>query len=135
MGIYDEYETNTALEESGTKRTYGDFYLILARAGGANKKYSRILKRKTEPMRRAIEIGKLPDDEAIRIMIEVYAEAVVLGWGGPGMVNRDGTPLEFTKENVIRVFTDLPDLFAQVQKDAGEPDVFKAEGRAADAGN
>lgn len=135
MPLYDDYQTDESLEQEGVVRTYGDFWVRLARAGGSNKKYGKVLKQKTEKVRRAIELNKLPSEEADRIMVEVYAEAVVLGWGGEGLVDRNGVAIPFTTENVKRVLTDLPELFAQIQKDAGAAESFKQETLAADAGD
>lgn len=135
MSLYEDFATDQSLESSGVVRNFGDFWIKIARAGGSNKAYQRALKRRTDKVRRAMELNKLPVEESNRIMVEVYADTIVLDWGGDGMVNRDGTPLPFNRDNVVKVLTDLPDLFLQIAKDANEADTFKAETLKADAGD
>lgn len=133
--LYEEFGTENNLEQEGVVQEYGEFWIKLARAGGSNKAYGKTLDKKSAKYRRAIDIGKLPDDVAVRILVETYAESVVKGWGGDGMVERDGTPIPCTKENVIRVFTDLPDLFAAVCKDSQSIELYKSEQQKVDSGN
>src|SRR3546814_16365038 len=60
-----------------------------------------------------------------RLLSEAYAEAVILGWGsaehGDGSITgKDGGALAFTRENVIGLLLDLPDLFSDIQFQAGQ---------------
>lgn len=129
MPLFEDYATNHDVESEGAVRDFGDFWIKLARAGGSNKKYSKALRKTTAPYNRAIDLGKLPDELANKLMVTVYAEAVVLDWGGDGMVDPDGQPLPCTKENVVRVLTELPDLFAEVRKAAEGMELFQQANR------
>ncbi len=133
--INELFGTDKNLETAGIELDYGDFWIKIARAGGANKKYTRILEAVSKPHRRAIQSGNLPNDKANDILKEVYAKAVVLGWGGPGMVDESGQPLDFTVDNCISIFNRLPDLFEDVKAQAESFVLFKVEQAEKDAGN
>jgi len=66
-------------------------------------------------------------------MAEVYAETVLLGW--TGVADENGTPLPFTKENCVKLLTDLPDLFRDIQEQAQRVANFRAADLEADAKN
>lgn len=130
-----DYATSKTAEQDGVVQTYGDFWIKIARAGGSNKKYAKTMERKTEKYRRAIELNKLPDEKFLELFIEIYAEAVVLDWGGEGMVDENGAPIPCTREKVIEVFTQYPDLFSAVSKDAQRLELFQQQDSEADSGN
>ena len=67
------------------------------------------------------------------ILREVYADTVVIGWSN--VEGADGKPMAFTRENVIKLFTDLPELFADVQDQATNLALFRAEINEQDAKN
>jgi hypothetical protein len=140
VSLYKQFRTDENLEKSGIKLTYGEVWFYVARAGGANKKFSRILEAKLKPHRRAVQTETMDEKTAEKLMREAYAEGVVLGWGsvkhGEGrMTGPDDEALDFTVENVVRVFTDLPDLFADLREQTGKVALFRATVDEADAGN
>ena len=110
------FGTDEALEkETGVVIDYGDFQIKILRAGGANSKYARVRQREYKKHKYAIDSGAMPDEVFRKIMITVYAEAVIIGWEGvrgkPTETAPDGEILPFTQENVITVLNDLPALF------------------------
>ena len=46
-----------------------------------------------------------------RIVKEVYAETVVIGW--ENVEDADSNPMDFTVPNCVKLFEDLPDLFKE----------------------
>lgn len=124
-GPYSVFKTDKTLEREGIVLDYGDFKIKIARAGGANIAFQRALAEKVRPYRRQIDAGTLPDDVAEKLFLEVYAESVVLGW--EGVTDENGEPLPFTKENAVKLFSDLPDLFRDVQNQAASIANFRAE--------
>lgn len=136
MNVNSFFGTDKDVETQGIELDYGDFWIKVARAGGANKKYNRVLEAVSKPYRRAIANGTLPNDKANEILKEVYAKAVVLDWGGDGMVDVDGiTPLQFSAANCLALFNRLPDLFDDVKAQAESFVNFKIEDAEADAKN
>jgi hypothetical protein len=134
MGTYKTFESDSDLENNGVLLDLGDVGKFkIARAGGANKAYLKALNKHGAPYRAAIQAGSLDDNLALKIVQEVFAEAILLGW--EGVTDRDGKPLVFTRENVLRIFNDLPDLFAAIRNFAENAAYYRKSVLAADAGN
>jgi hypothetical protein len=137
--LYKNFKTDESVEKTGIVLEYGmasngkETWIRIARAGGANTRFAKLMEQKTAPYRRQIQTKTLDESIAQRITKEVYAEAVVIGWGN--VEDEDGNLLDFTTENVIKVFTDLPDLYADLIAQSQEIALFRAEVREADSKN
>jgi hypothetical protein len=151
MGLQDQFATDVSLEQKGIIIDYGNDRIRIARAGGGNKKFARLLESKTKPFRRAIAVGAFDNDRSMDILRQVYAEAVVLSWEvnkgtmaepkwETGIDPKDaGTKgeklLPVTPVNVMKVFVNLPDLFSDLQLQAQAGALFRTELTEASAGN
>lgn len=140
MSLYNAYETDRKAETEGVHlqigtNSKGEISTIrIRRAGGANQTFAKVFEIKSKPHRRLMDIpGALDQRVQERIMREVYAESVVVGW--ENIEDRDGNELPFTKENVIQLFTDLPDLFRVVVKESQDMALFRKEAREEEAKN
>ena len=139
MSLYSQFETNREIEKTGIILDYGfnskkqPIQIRIARAGGANERYSKLLELRTKPYRRQIQNETLDNAVAEKITKEVYAQTVVLGWNG--VEDRDGNDMPFTQENCVKLFTDLPDLWSDVQSQSTRASLFRAEILEADAKN
>ena len=138
-GLYQAFETNKDLENSGIELDYGKnskgapIRIRIARAGGANKRFAKVLDRLLRPYKRQLANDQLSDDVAKDVMIQAYADAVVLGWEGVG--DREGNPMEFSRENVVKLFTDLPELFLDVQQQSQKAALFLVDILEGEQGN
>lgn len=139
MSLYKLFKTNENLETDGVWLEYGQtekgepIRIKIARAGGHNSAFSKALEKATRPYRKAIQTGMLDNKTADKLYKEVFADTVVLDWinvEGP-----DGQPMEFKRENVLKLFEDLPDLFADLREQANNVALFREEVREADLGN
>lgn len=151
MGLQEQFATDVSLETEGIVVDYGNDRIRIARAGGANKKFAKLLERKTKPFRRAIAVGAFDNERSMSIMREVYAEAVVLDWEvnkgtdtipkwEKGIDPKDaGTAgdklLPVTPENIKKVFINLPDLFSDLQQQAQAGALYRQEINEGSAGN
>lgn len=134
MSIYKKFQTNSKHETEGVILDYGDGTKIrIARAGGANKDYVTALEKLTRKHRRQIQLDVLPSDVSIRLVHELYADTVVLGW--EGVTDPEGNPIEFSRENCLKLFQDLPDLFKDILAEANNLALFRAEILEADSKN
>lgn len=134
MNLYQTFKTNDEMEKQGIDLAYGPECTIkIARAGGSNQRFGKLLGDKLKPYRRQIDNGTMDDAVATRIMAEVYAETVILGW--TGVTDEAGNHLPFNKENCVKLFIDLPDLFRDVQEQAQRVANFRAADLEADAKN
>lgn len=130
---YKMFKTDQALESGGVTINYGDFSITIARAGGSNKAYQRALEKKTRPFRRAIQSDTFTNDQAMAVLREVYVETVILGWDG--VTDENDNPIPFTKENCLKLFTDLPDLFSDLMQQASNITLFREDVREEDSKN
>lgn len=131
---YGKFATNKTAEQEGITLDYGDGMKIkVARAGGSNTKYEKLVQSRLKKYERQRQLDLLEIDTLRPILREVYAEAVVLGW--EGVTDRDGNHLPFTKENAVKLFTDLPDLFEDIVVQAQKAALFRENILASEAGN
>jgi len=117
MSIYSTFSTDKAKEEEGIWLDYGeDGSIHVSRAGGSNKKFAKMLELRARPYKRRIDKGTFEEDVANQLMIEVFADTIILGW--KDIKDKDGNEMEYTRDNVIKLFLDLPELFADVSEQA-----------------
>ena len=139
MSIYRTFETDPQLEQEGIKLHYGftndgrPVKIRVARAGGANKRFAKILEEESEPYRRAIETGQMDGRVADEVMQRVYARAIVLGW--ENVEDENDEPMECTFDNVMKLFNDLPDLWHDLRTQAGKNALYRKNATKADSGN
>lgn len=111
--LYEMFGTDEALEKNGIALTYGDATIVVARAGGANAKFQKVGEQKMRPFRAQVQQGIMDNETATKLLAEAYSEAVILGW--ENVKDADDNDIEFTKENVVKLLLDLPDLFSDIQ--------------------
>ena len=146
--LFDRLKTNTDLETKGVWLNFGDAEIKIGRAGGSNMDYAKAEERYFEPHRRAADLGMLAEDVANEALRNVFADAVIFGWrtktgtdgdGKPVYVDTiegpDGKPLAFTRDNVLFVMRELPELFRMIRVYAGQWKVFQAQQREIASGN
>jgi hypothetical protein len=149
MSMYKTFQTDDSLEKSGIVIDYGSFRVTIARAGGSNKHFNKVLEQKGRPYRRAILAESISKEIVDNILREAYAEAVVRKWevatafdehGVPtawtqGIEGPNGDVLPYNKANVIQAFAALPDLFADIQEQASKSALFRTIIQEAQTGN
>lgn len=142
-GGYGSFRSDTAAEQEGVELDYGPFRVTIARAGGANKSYERILEALTKPYRRAIQLETLDHRVSELIMKEAMAKAIVLNWevlvDAEGVPDPDGTDweqgledpdtgklLEFNWENVLKVLQhkEIQNLYNDLRVQSGKEALF-----------
>jgi len=134
MSLYKKFKADENCETEGIILDYGDGERIrIARAGGSNKRFQKKLAKVGRQYKNQIRLEMMEEELAREVFIEVYAETVVLGW--EGIKDKDGKPLKFTVKNCIQLFTDLPELFRDVQDQAQNFSLFRSELDEADAKN
>lgn len=123
---YNLFATNQDLEAGkGVILDYPGFSISIHRAGGANKKYAQALVNKMRPHRHKVQNGTMDEEVAQKLLIEVFAETVVTGW--ENVKGKDGKEIPYTKENCVKLLTDLPELFKDIQDQATSIAIFKSE--------
>lgn len=134
MSTYSKFATDVDLEKNGITLDLGSAgKFVIARAGGSNERFKRAIQRASRPFRRAIANETMEEKQADEIAAKAFAQTVVLDWSG--VTGPDGKPLPFSVENAVKLFTDLPDLFAEIRRAAADGSLFRKEILEADSGN
>ena len=139
MSLYKQFKTDQSIEKAGIILHYGSnskgqpIEFRVARAGGANDQYAKVMELKTKPHRRQIQNETIDLATLERILREVYAQTVVIGWSG--VEDENGNDLPYTVENCIKLFADLPDLFKDIQEQTQKSALFRQELIEADSKN
>ena len=128
MSIYKRFKTDSELEaKAGIELDYGDGVKIrVLRAGGSNLAFQKALR--DALIKQGRKLSSMTDEESVRGMAEIYADTVILGW--EGITDENDEPLSFSKSNVVKVLTELPELFRDIQSAAQSVDLFRAERKA-----
>lgn len=139
MSLFRLFKTNPNLEREGVLLEYGEnskgkpIGIRIARAGGANVQFQKRLDVLVKPYRRQIQTETIDSKQIEKLMRQVYAETVVLGW--ENVEDENGDELTFSVDNCVRLFDALPDLFSDIQEQAGKAALFRAELLEAEAKN
>lgn len=137
--LYAQFTTSNKLEQEGILLEYGfnsnkqPICIRIARAGGSNQQFTKRMEVKVKPYRRQIQTESIDRKLLDKLIMEVYCETVVLGW--ENVEDREGKPLPFSYDAAVALFTDLPDLFSDVQEASQKSSLFRAEIAEAVAGN
>lgn len=121
----ETYLTDPSVErEDGVwLRFPGDRKIHVLRAGGSNRKFLQAFSALTKPHKRQMQRGTLDPDLSDKILIEVYLEAVILGW--EGFCEANGTPIKYSKTAARELFTQVPELFQDVVNFASDAATFQ----------
>jgi len=139
-GGYGSFRSDLAAEQQGLTLDYGPFRVTIARAGGANKSYERIMTALTKPYTRAIQTETLEPRISTAIMQEAMAKAVILNWEvlvGDDPEKDDswkqgiedpetGDILDFTWENVFATLKhpEIQNLYQDLRVQSGKEALF-----------
>jgi hypothetical protein len=128
-GGYGSFRSDIDAEQEGVVLDYGPFRVTIARAGGSNKAYERVLEGLTKPYRRAIQLETLDAKVSEKIMKEAMAKAVILNW--EVLVDAEEHPdtgdlLPFSWENVMEVLQhkEIQNLYHDLRVQSGKEALF-----------
>lgn len=153
MGLYSKMKTSSRLENEGIWLQIDETRIKLGRAGGKNSKFAVASEKLSREHKRAINL--MSESQARPLFAKLYAENVVLDWltkRPDGDLDEQGEPQELTEEtkdnrwsrcissenekgeevfieyntqNVLRTFSDIPDLLNTVKETAEDPSLFR----------
>ena len=143
--MYELFQTDKDLEKQGVVVDYGTFRVTLSRAGGFNKRYNPVLNAKARPFKRAIDSDSLDPDVGDRLVHETFIDSVIKNWEvkdeegnwhvGIESSEEGGSLLPFNRENLLLTFTNLPDLFLDIQEQASKATIYRSHLVDTDSGN
>lgn len=125
------------------KLDYGSFQIFVKFGGATNRSFIDAFNLKMRPFERRAKLAaegrldtpakELLDKQRANAMAELYADHIVVGW--EGVKDEKGKKMEFTRENVVKLFTDLDALFADVIEQAANEANFAEEAKAEEEKN
>jgi hypothetical protein len=112
----------------------------ISRMSSSNKRYTKELNRVTKPHTAAIQNDALDNDLARKMLMGVFVETILLGWSNLPKSELTGDPadteeLEFTKENALALFEEMPDLYDDWEARAQKAAAFREAERTVTTGN
>lgn len=124
MNLYQQFLTDKELEKNGVWMNISpETKFLIARSGGENRRYSEMVALRLKPFRRQIELDTFDSNQMKKIQKECFVDACLKNW--EGVTDEEGKALEFSRENALKLFTDLPDLFDSLFTSAGELSYYR----------
>ena len=109
MSIYDRFETDKDLETSGVWIDYGaDGAFLIAHTGGVSSEFIRAFRGLYKKNRARFDRDLMNENESQKLLLETFAKTSILNWRG--IKDRAGVDIPFSKENAIKLISDLPNL-------------------------
>lgn len=140
MSINARYRTDRTRETEGVVINYRDLdgnvlaWFKCRRPGGRNVEFQKTLNRHLRKHRQELESLEEKDQEELlqKIQAEVYADAVILDWGGDIEGPNGENPAECNRENIVWLFAeDCPDLFENLRFRLDRKSTWQPEDREA----
>ena len=132
--IYEQFDTNREVETKGIELDFGEAGVFtIARAGGANKRYAKVMKQMASPYKRQMEHDLMSPESVDDLLIDVFVESVMIGW--KGVKDREGKDLKYSKKVCTELFHELPELFAVVRNESSKAANFRHQDLEGDAKN
>lgn len=138
---YAHFDTDQNAEASGVWVNYGEFRVLLARAGGSNEDYNNAFDRKARALRRT----GVPGTKRLELIaLELLAESCVKKWEikdetgkwASGIYMPDTGKVEpFSVQKVKDLFNQFPELAKALLAEANSVELYNAEGLEEEAGN
>lgn len=124
-GLVKNYGTNKDAENNGTPIPFEDAEnddgtiptFIVARASKTNTAYTKALDLATRPYRRQIELKTFKNDDADRIMLDVFLSTVLKGWDN--VQDAQGNSIGYSPEAARKLMTEYPDIYARLNEESG----------------
>lgn len=103
----------------------------ISRMSKSNKRYTKELERVTRPHSSAIQNETLDNELSAKLLREVFADTILLDWDNIPKSELTGDDadaaeeLAFTRENVLALFEELPDLYDDWEARAKKSAAFR----------
>lgn len=147
MGLYDSMKTSPRLEAEGIWLDIDHTRIKLARAGGKNTKFIVAAEKIAREHKRAFDL--MGEEQGRKLFSKLFAEVIVLDWltrDESGTLDEDGDSvgtefegakyvrgisgpegevIEYNVENIMKTFSDIPDLLKIVKETAEDSALFR----------
>ena len=127
--LYDTFKTDSNLEEEGVWVQYGELddgtrtRFRVRRMGKGNVHYTKAVEHRMKPYRRQMDTGTMDNKLADTIMMEIFIASILVEW--EGVTDKNGDLMELSKENAVKLLTDLGDLYSDLIDAASKAAIFR----------
>jgi hypothetical protein len=147
MGLRNTFKTNSTKETEGVEIPVAvndhngkPITIRVSRMSRSNKRYTKALEEATRPHSAAIANETLDNELGAKLLQEVFVDTVLLGWSNLPKSeltgnNEDTSNLPFTRENALKLFEEMPDLYDNWEAHAKRAANFRDSEREDNAGN
>ena len=119
------FKASSELESEGVDFDIDDkISFKVRRFGSNNPRIKAALATYYKPYARQVEMGTLAAEKSLEINIKLFIDCSLVSWTG---IEEDGVAVEFSKENALKLFKRLPDLFETLWKHANTFENYKEE--------
>ena len=148
--IYNKYIIDPDKEQAGIVKDFGDFVITVARAGGSNESYGRVMAELFAPYEQVMALNEMSDEVAAEIWHKVLCRTVIKHWAfkrddptepgkkllvqGLGM-DEYGNVVAATEDNICELFKVAKELFVEIRTFAERRENFSLANKAAAAKN
>ena len=139
MSLYKKFSTDQDKEKKGiwigiaTTDDDKEVGFIVARAGGYNTRFMKVMREVYKPVSAQVQAGTLSPKKDRNLTIQVFVKACLLGW--ENVTDKEDKPLEFNFANAVQLFEDLPELFNKIFQLAQDAENYKNVALEEDLGN
>lgn len=120
------FKTDSELEKEGVDFALDDKTSFkIRRFNSQNPKIKAAMASYYKPYARQIEMGTLPTEKSDEITMKLFIDVCLASW--TGIEDEAGKPIECNKENALKLFKSLPDLFDTLWKHAQNFENYKEE--------
>lgn len=122
--LYSNYKTDKGAEATGVWIDDSGASFKLARMGGANVKFQRAMTVAMKPYMREIQLGVIDDATLEPVLKKVFIDTILLDWKNVTAESNaetpdvDGAAIDFNADAAMKLFADLPDLYARLRTEA-----------------
>jgi len=120
------FKTNSQLEENGVwfDIVPDEVGFLVRPFKGTNPRIKAAMAAYYKPYAKQIEMGTMDLDKQNEIQIKLFIDVCLVNWKG---VEIDGQEVPCNKENALRVFRELPDLFDTLWKHCQDFNNYKVD--------
>lgn len=120
------FKANSGLEQDGVDFDIGEgISFKVRRFGPSNVRVKSAMATYYKPYAKQVELGTLPAEKSLEINAKVFVDTCLVSW--EGVLDEAGKPLECNKENALKLFKQLPDLFETLWKHANSFENYKED--------
>lgn len=139
MSLYKDFQTDQTKEAEGVDVQYSPNEdktiptFRIRRLASSNQKYAKVLERVTRPYRRQIDMNTIDALLSDKLRRQAFIEGVLVSWDK--VQDANGKDIVFNAQNAEMLFSALPELFNDLEKQARDTSLFRIEQQESDAKN